>query len=341
MDLSAAAETRARERLVALGVDPGPTGEPLALVQIAGDAPLRRGLDLTVEDLAQRTGLSADEIKVIYNRLGVRLHDASVAQFDDEDVGLVSTIATAPSRWVDTDEIGEVLRVVGRAMATAAGASVGYHLSSIESRVVELVDWIDANYEMGVLAVELGGHLGAVYRHHLRQVVDLQRVSHAGTDRGEVLDLAVAFVDLTGFTGLSSSLDFDELGALVTRLDEAASTAAEAHGCRVVKLIGDEAMFVGASPAHLVAAAHQFMSTVDQAGVPAHGAATFGQVLMSQGDYYGPVVNLAARLVDHAQPGELLGDAGLASHDEIAAQPDGTRIVRGIGGAVPVYLLER
>ena len=38
------------------------------------------------------------------------------------------------------------------------------------------------------------------------------------------------------------------------------------------------------------------------------GGLCYGEVLTLRGDYYGPIVNLAARLADQAVPGEVLID---------------------------------
>jgi class 3 adenylate cyclase len=41
-----------------------------------------------------------------------------------------------------------------------------------------------------------------------------------------------------------------------------------------------------------------------------------GEVIVRQGDFYGPIVNLAARLVASAEPGTALTDVAL--HDRLA-----------------------
>ena len=44
----------------------------------------------------------------------------------------------------------------------------------------------------------------------------------------------------------------------------------------------------------------------------------FGEVVAQDGDYYGPEVNLAARIVGEAGPGEILASAAVA--DALATQ---------------------
>lgn len=101
-----------------------------------------------------------------------------------------------------------MLRVVGRSLATAAEAAVGYHLSAIEPRARSANDWTRANVEMGRLARRLSVNLGSVFRHHVRQAVDFQRASFVDdADVGDVIQLAIGFVDLSGFTATSDQSD--------------------------------------------------------------------------------------------------------------------------------------
>jgi len=54
----------------------------------------------------------------------------------------------------------------------------------------------------------------------------------------------VGFVDLTGFTSLSSRLSPSELGHLLSMFESQTSQVIDHYGGRVVKFIGDEVMFV-------------------------------------------------------------------------------------------------
>ncbi len=56
--------------------------------------------------------------------------------------------------------------------------------------------------------------------------------------------MAVGFADMVGFTMLSQHLGDEELAAVVARFEELAHDTVVALGGRVVKMIGDEVMFV-------------------------------------------------------------------------------------------------
>jgi adenylate cyclase len=64
------------------------------------------------------------------------------------------------------------------------------------------------------------------------------------------------------------------------------------------------------------------------------GIAT-GPVLYRMGDVFGRTVNLASRLTALAAPGTVLVDAttatALAGLDDVVAEPEKTRAVRGVG----------
>ena len=65
-----------------------------------------------------------------------------------------------------------------------------------------------------------------------------------------------------------------------------------------------------------------------------------GEVLNRDGDYYGSVVNLAARLVALAEPGQiLLSEAAAAVADPDTVEAMGPVEVKGFPDPVPVFRL--
>jgi adenylate cyclase len=158
-------------------------------------------------------------------------------------------------------------------------------------------------------------------------------------------DLAVGFVDLVGYTALSQELDPEHLAALVTRFEELAYDTVAEHGGRVVKTIGDEVMFVAGdiSSAARIALRLTERSAVDELLPDARSGLAAGSVLAQEGDYYGPVVNLASRLVELARPGTVLASADV--RDALADDPTfvwhrlRSRRIRDIG-RVEVWALE-
>jgi class 3 adenylate cyclase len=77
-------------------------------------------------------------------------------------------------------------------------------------------------------------------------------------------------------------------------------------------------------------------------GTQPRGGLVFGEVLFRHGDYYGPIVNLAARLVDAAIPGEALVDRTVVEalkDDDQVFEPAGRRMLKGFDEPVAVWSL--
>jgi adenylate cyclase len=157
---------------------------------------------------------------------------------------------------------------------------------------------------------------------------------------------AVGFVDLVGYTALAQELEADDLVALVARFSDLAHQCVVEQGGRIVKTIGDEVMFVTDTPSAAAAIALGLTerSKEDEVLPPVRAGAAYGPLLAREGDYYGPVVNLASRLTDLARPSQVLVSAdladGLAPDAGIAARRHGVRRLRDIG-RVEVSRLER
>ncbi|MEX1164551.1 MAG: adenylate/guanylate cyclase domain-containing protein, partial [Nitriliruptor sp.] len=160
------------------------------------------------------------------------------------------------------------------------------------------------------------------------------------------IDLAVGFVDVVGWTSLSSRIDpqgLDEvLDAFEDRIIEVTAPRTEVS---VVKFLGDAAMLVAADAVTLAEAMMELTTAVPALeDVPLRGGLAAGPTLVREGDVFGPPVNLAARLTDLARPWRLLADEQLS--DQLEAAGYGTRRlrpvrIRGVGTRRPVSVTSR
>ena len=143
--------------------------------------------------------------------------------------------------------------------------------------------------------------------------------------------MAVGFADMVGFTVLSQHLGDEELAAVVARFEELAHDTVVALGGRVVKMIGDEVMFVvqNATGAAQIGLSLAEAYAGDDLLSDVRVALAVGPVLVKDGDFYGPVVNLASRLVNVARPGTvLISDEFKAALDGEGAPGIDTRALR-------------
>jgi adenylate cyclase len=125
----------------------------------------------------------------------------------------------------------------------------------------------------------------------------------------------ILFVDVCGSTKLYETLGNTRAQAVIAKALQVLSEAATRSLGTIIKKIGDEIMctFVAASDA--VAAAVDMQRSLKQAVSSADFAVKTlnirtgfhcGPILASQADVFGDAVNVAARVVAHAKPGQIL-----------------------------------
>ena len=180
---------------------------------------------------------------------------------------------------------------------------------------------------------------------------------------GERRQVTILFADLCGFTALSRSLDPEEIRDLVSRFTTLVDSIVVNYGGSIDKHIGDAVMALfGAPRAHdddpfrAVRAAldiHSALSRMaDETSPPlqAHIGIASGEVVagkLGRGDAHdytvlGDSVNLAARLVAMAHPGEtLLSDRVYrALGGRGVCEPLGEANVKGFEAPIPVWRLQ-
>ena len=149
--------------------------------------------------------------------------------------------------------------------------------------------------------------MDAVFRHHTVSA----RTYFEGVirDSSASVTCGVGFADLSGFTALTQRLTTAELSSLLGEFNNAVSDVVHADGGRVVKFIGDEVMWVSSTPEQLANVAIDLVEHPAGTGCRICRSAPVwatGWCWPSDGDYFGNAVNLAARLVAAAAPGQIL-----------------------------------
>lgn len=299
---------------------------------------------INLDELSKETAIEKPIIKRLWRALGFTDVNDDEMIFSSLDIeAIISLRGLMRTGTADVDIAIQLARVIGSSMARIAEAEIvaSNGLKAIEgdSENLTTVDLADrfARYSAATLPA-LPQLLVYAWIRHLhaagrRAMVALDQ----GAPNVSELVLAVGFVDLVGFTILSQQLTTQELGAVVSRFEELSSEAVTRHGGRVVKMIGDEVMYVAEDPAAAVEvgivlkreyAKEKLLSEV-RAGV------SYGPVLAREGDYYGPTVNLASRIVNIANPGSILVSDGiqraLSGQDKHRLVPLRPRYLKDLG----------
>ncbi len=302
----------------------------------------------TRDEIAERSGVDAEVSVRLWRALGFPDVPTGVPAFTEESITVLRSLQQRVEAWFmrrNDSEAEAVEALVQQVRAISGGfARVAEALSD------SVVDAVEAARDSGLddeaiaeLYVEnldwesVERLFDYVLRLQMRDAVWRKLATdHASATRPT---LAVGFLDLVGYTALSQMLEDDELGSLVARFEALTHDTVAELGGRVVKTIGDEVMFVSESPEVTAKIALRLTErTGDDAVLPdARAGLTYGSVVAREGDYYGPIVNLAHRLVELAYPGTILTSDEL--HDAIAADPafswgrSRVRKIRDIGRA--------
>jgi class 3 adenylate cyclase len=181
--------------------------------------------------------------------------------------------------------------------------------------------------------------VGAVFRRHL-VLVSYEGFEIEKSQDGVTLQRAIGFIDLVGSTETLRTQSVREMAESVNRFERLVGDRVTTSGGRLVKLIGDEAMFAFADQ-H--AACTCALELIDESPAPVRVGVAFGEVVAMHGDYFGPTVNLAARLVGVAAESTLLvsqtvrdGLAGMLSFE-----PRDTGVLRGFDEVSTAYVVSR
>jgi class 3 adenylate cyclase/tetratricopeptide (TPR) repeat protein len=163
--------------------------------------------------------------------------------------------------------------------------------------------------------------------------------------------VTVLFCDLTGSTALGETLDPERLRALLARYFERMKGIAERYGGSVEKYIGDAVMAVFGVPVvheddalRAVRAAVDMRDALPELGLEGRIGVMTGEVVTGAEDWLaGDAVNVAARLEQAAQPGEvLLGEPTLVLvRDTVEVEPVEPLELKGKSAPVPAYRLLR
>ena len=309
------------------------------LIGLAGDLALSADLDLTLDELAARCATTPQRIREVYRSIGLDVD--ALAGFGAGDAELMSLVVTDESGLV-AQVADELLRVAGTSLRRVAEAAVAAYVQDVEHEPGrardDLVASADLNHLASQLVMAFAATLATMFRHHMWVAVRAQRSGQEGVGRPELVEAAVGFVDLVGYTPMARTLPPAELMAMVDAFERSAFELATEHGGRIVKSIGDEVMIAAPDLDRVATIALALVESFgEDPSTRPRGGVSAGQVVFRLGDLYGPVVNVAARLVAVASPGEVLTDVAPGQASAVARRDAGTRDLKGFDTAVRVW----
>lgn len=278
-------------------------------------------------EVAEKAGVEREVADRIWRALGFPDPPEGLPVFSERDAKALQTLMERVGSSPLTQQLdGSGAMLVEQTRAVAAGLQ----------RLAELFsDQLAAAIELGrasgmsdeELALELSedvdwSTLERLIDYALRlqtRAALWRKLAQRGSGDESGAPLTVGFVDLVGYTALSQTLEPPQLAALIARFEALAYDTVAARGGRVVKTIGDEVMFVADAVEVGATIALALVDAVvsDPALPGARAGIASGPVVAREGDYFGPTVNLAARLVGMARNEAVLTSGDV--HDALSA----------------------
>ncbi len=259
--------------------------------------------ELSLAEVAERAGVSPGQAAQIARASGIARTGPDEQRYSERDVDLIATVGTA-FEVLGEDAVLQLMRVAAAAAVRIGDATMSTFLTSVgasASRDDSGLQLLDANLAALQLLPGFGEVMTEMIARYLRQAyrprsdVSLEAALVDGVDTRE---LAVGFADLVGSATLAGNRSLADLSRTLDVFERTATETINDAGGRVVKFIGDEVMFRAdtADTACAVAFALVDFVRTDALLPPLRVGIAYGEVLSREGDFYGPIVNLAARV---------------------------------------------
>ena len=307
---------------------------------------------LTRAEVVAAAGVDAEYARRLWRAMGFPDAKDDERVFSEIDVRDLQTLRQLTDLGVtDFDVALQLARVIGRSMARIADAQVASMRERVEPQLraegageTEIAEAVTNVLEL--LLPTLDQFLVDAWRRHLAAAAKRTIMATVATDDEHGPALAIGFADLVGFTAISQQLDEQELAKAVGRFEEIAYDTIAERGGRVIKMIGDEVMFIADD---LRAAAEIALSLTevyaeDEMLPDVRVGLTYGPALAREGDYFGHTVNLASRIVNIAYAGAAV--VSEAVYEQLKEDPAfdwkslRPRRLKGIG-PTPLWVMAR
>ena len=260
-----------------------------------------------IEDLAKFSGIDTEPLLDFWRALGFPVPRPGEQLFTDSDVEMLSTIVgLIADGSVEPETARQFARVIGSSLERIAAAQIDVWLRTAEDETLSQVPNVDATARSLEVAALIPHILELVWRRRLMAEAR-RRLTLVGSNEASA-EVCVGFADLVGFTSQTQQLATSSLAEVVRRFESIAYDVIPTFGGRVVKMIGDEVMFVNddveRSCRTALELARRYREDEELSDVRV-GLAR-GPVLDLDGDVYGATVNLASRIVSVAYPGSVV-----------------------------------
>ncbi len=312
---------------------------------LSGDGPR-----YTPNEIAEVSGVPLELLQRYTAASGIPYPEPDDPSLTEADLAAAKRIAAFRQAGLPDEGMMQVVRTVGLGTARIAEANRELAIQALAEpgdTEEDLAMRLAAAAEYMVPLI--GPAIVHAFEMHMLEQIRRDVIGAADLASGEIggaAELTIGFADLVEFTRLGEEIDPVELGRVAGRLEEMANAVAEPP-VRLVKTLGDGAMFVSSEAKPLLEASLELIAAAEAEGEQfpwvRAGLAT-GSVLPQSGDYYGRAVNLASRITNVARPGSVVVDAATreeAGEGGFAYSFAGERRLKGIDSRVKIFRARR
>jgi adenylate cyclase len=310
----------------------------------------------TFREVSEREGIPLELLLVVREAIGFAQADGDDPIRDDE-LRVVPIIHLQLSRGFDPAVIERWIRVYGDSLRRITETESNWWYTQIslpnlaaglnEAEMLELTNEWGEEFasltEQALLAI-YHANQEHTWTENLIEEVEVA-LDRAGLRSKMRTTPAICFLDITGYTHLTEERGDEAAAQLAARLAPLVQRLAERRGGKVVKWLGDGVMFHFREPRPAVLAALEMLEAVGDAGLPpAHIGLDAGPVVFQGGDYFGRTVNIAARIAEHASPGQVLVSQAVADavgSGDVAFTPIGSVVLKGVSRPVGLHSVDR
>jgi adenylate cyclase len=305
----------------------------------------------TFQEIAEELGIPLETLTRLYAMWGLPRPAPEDVVREDDAPTFSEWKAFFPPQALNEQLLTQGARLFGEATSRLADWGMALYRDYFQAPMLaagmsaqETMDASSAFARAGtpVMERQLSWLLGRKLEHNTFQLI-VEHVENAVEAAGAAPPLptrppAICFVDLSGYTALTEQIGDQAAAERAGRLGTLLQELAHSHGGSVVKLLGDGAMLVFPDPAEAVRGGLEMVEQVQKAGLPpARVGIASGPVIFRDGDCYGRVVNLAARVMDHARPGQVLATpevVAVTPSEQARFQDLGPARLKGIAASV-------
>lgn len=364
-DESIVPRVRLALQLEASGVPLGDVGRAirdqtfsLAFADVLFGRPVRM-VDMTHRDLAGELSLSTeflDDVRVALGAMGT-----VDEPLREDEVELLRALDRFVHQGLDESMAEPVairyLYVLAEAARKVAEGGVEMWRTGVEepllARGLSLRDYLEAVAAPGAQSQLLVERLLILLLHRFLESAIVQEameiiergLEEAGVRRPrQEAPPAIAFLDLSGYTRMTDEAGDEAAAEHARRLVDLVRRTSMQHGGRLVKMLGDGAMFHFSDPPAAVRCGLELVEKAPAAGLPpVRVGVNAGPLIQRDGDYFGGTVNIAARVADYARPNEVL-----ATVDAVRDPLEGVEFIvigevslKGVAEPVELYSARR